>query len=128
MDDKDVRRLEDQIVALRKEAELRLEAAMARIDGSLARIGDQQAAIRVELQEQRTDGRALRTEIIQQFSEHRANEKAHFHWIMGTVVAAALAAAALVFAGFQIWGNGVQVGQTIHAQMPIASAPPSTKQ
>lgn len=123
MDDKDVRRLEDRIAASEKQSQLRLEVVVERIEGAVTRIADQVGAIKQEMQEQRTDSRALRSEVSQvtasvraeisgQLENHKATERAHFHWIMGTIVAVGLAGAALVASVNQIWGSGVQVGQS----------------
>ena len=117
MEDKDVQRLEDRIAASDERAQLRLQLVTDRVEGTLTRIADQMTAMRGELQEHRADNRALRTEIAQ-------NSK----WIIGTVLATALALAALIIAlyfGFgQIWASGVQTGQALpHASSAAAPKP-----
>jgi len=123
MDDKDVQRLEDRAAASEERSQLRLERVTERIEGSLTRIADQNLTIRQDIQEQRADGRALRTEVAQaldgirsdikaDFADSHTRERAHFNWIIGTVIAVGLAISGLPIGVGQIWGSGVQYGQS----------------
>ena len=138
MDDKDVQRLEDRIAASEERAQLRLEMLAGRIEGAVTRIGDQVGTIRQDLQEQRQDARTARVELFDQLKEQGRNlssrlkeqgdrEAAHFYWVIGTVIGTVITTGTLlvvvILAMFPIWGNGVQVGQSI--QQPPQSATPS---
>jgi hypothetical protein len=134
MDDKDVQRLEDRIAASEERAQLRLEMLGGKIEGAVTRIGDQVGTIRQDLQEQRQDARTARVELFDQLKEQARDlssrlkeqgdrDAAHFYWLMGTIIAAVTLALVVILAIGQIWGNGVQVGQSI--QQPPQSATPS---
>lgn len=123
MDDKDVQRLEDRIAASEERGRLRMETIVERIDGAVTRIADQVGVIRQEIQEQRADSRALRGEVSQvttsvrseissQLEAHKTTERTHFHQIIATILAVGIAAAGLIVGFGQIWGSGVQVGQS----------------
>ena len=112
MDDKDVHRLEDRINASEERSQLRLERVAERIEGALARIADQNLAIRQDMLEQRADERSLRSEIKTEIESISAHERGHFYWIIVTVLAVGLGIGGLIVGFGQIWGSGVQFVQS----------------
>lgn len=121
--DKDVRRLEDRIDAVNREGQLRLDVAMARIEGHIARIGEQTTAIRQEMAEQRQDARALRTEVAADISASVIVTRSWGAWIIGTVVALAVAGVTIDIGLRQVWIGGVQIGQSSQALTAGSGAP-----
>lgn len=80
MSDSEVRRLEDRIDAVNREGQLRLDAAMARIDGKIDTIAVTLVSMQNELRSTRVD------------------QKMHFQWLVGIVLAVGLALGAAVVA------------------------------
>lgn len=106
MDDKDVSRLEDRIAASEERSQLRLEAAMSRVDASLSRIVDQNATLRSSIEASQS---ATRT---------------WGQWIIATVIVTGLSLMALGIAVTQVWVGGIQVGQTTQAPGSHSSTAP----
>lgn len=104
MEDKDVRRLEDRIEASNREAQLRLDAVLARMDGKFDGISQSIADIKTSQAETRDSMRTWGT------------------WIIATVLAVGLSMAGLFVGIKQVWIGGVQVGQSVSA-----AASPVTK-
>lgn len=105
MDDKDVTRLEDRISSSEERAQLRLEVAMAKIDGKLDLISANFVDVKVTLAEVRTQGRETRNVII--------------------IAAAAIISGVLgvEIALRQVWIGGVQVGQVSQETAKKVSGP-----
>jgi len=128
MDDRDERRINEWIKASEERSQLRLENAIARIDGSITkldgsieRVRDSLAAIQHEIVEQRADGRALRTEIDQRFSNADQRHETHHKWVIGTILGTGVALGALIVAVViglaQYLGTGVQIGQSSEREL-----------
>lgn len=125
MDDKDVHRLEDRIAASEERAQLRLETAMAKIEGAVDRISDQTGGIREELRRQHDERLVQQQELRTEATETRAAQRAWSQWILGTVLFAALGLAGLFIGLGQFWADGVEYGQATHpvVQAPAAQVP-----
>ena len=94
MDDKDTKRLEDRIEAVNREGQLRLDAAMARIDGKF----DTMMASMQHMDQS-----------VSQTAERISGMKSI---IIGTAIATVIAIVGAVFAGQALWASGFSSGQT----------------
>ncbi|NLI27918.1 MAG: hypothetical protein GX413_11155 [Acetobacter sp.] len=103
MNDSEARRLEDRIDAVNREGQLRLDAAMARIDGKFD-------TMMVSMQHMESSMVAIRQDV----SGTRST-------IKNTALASILAIAGIVFAGIALWGGGFSSGQA--DRPPVVSTP-----
>ncbi|KXU93327.1 hypothetical protein AD928_09150 [Acetobacter cerevisiae] len=101
--DSEIRRLEDRIEAVNREGQLRLDAAMARIDGKFD-------AMMASIQNM--------DHSISQTAERVSGMKSI---IIGTAIATVIAIVGAVFAGQALWASGFSSGQT--DRPPVTSGP-----
>jgi hypothetical protein len=99
MDDKDVQRLEDRIDAVNREGQLRLDAAMARIDGKFDVITASLAELRDGIGSTRT-------------------------LVIGSAFVVLFGVLGILIGLKQVWIGGVQVGQTIQTTAAPAQPKP----
>ena len=126
VDDKDIRRLDDRIDSVSREAQLRLEAVLARLEGQFGRIADQTAAMRQELSAQRDDARAQRIELNEAIASSVAVTRSWAMRIIGSIFVVAAIGIAVDIGLRQVWVVGVQVGQAASvASTPASTQPPS---
>jgi hypothetical protein len=99
----EVQRLEDRIDGVNREAQLRLDVAMARIEGLIARIMEQNSSMRETIAAQRAESRV------------------QFQWIIGGVLAVGLGLGGLLVGVKQVWTAGVQSGQSLQSDKSPAA-------
>lgn len=97
MSDAEIKRLEDRIDAVNREGQLRLDAAMARIDGKFD-------TMMTSMQHMEQS--------ISQTAERISGMKSI---IIGTAIATVIAIVGAVFAGQALWASGFSSGQTDRA-------------
>ncbi|MFS8371345.1 hypothetical protein [Acetobacter indonesiensis] len=103
VEDSEVRRLEDRIDSVNREGQLRLDAAMARIDGKF----DTMITSMQHMEQS-----------ISQSAERISGMKSI---IIGTAIATVIAIVGAVFAGQALWASGFSSGQT--DRPAVVSAP-----
>lgn len=100
--DPEIKRLEDRIDAVNREGQLRLDAAMARIDGKFDKMMASMQHMDQSMQEISSRVTGMRS------------------IIFGTAIASVLAIVGAIFAGQALWASGFSSGQT---DRPAVSAP-----
>lgn len=106
MDDKDTQRLEDKINHVNEMAQLRLDSAMARIDGKFEAILQANQQMRENITNISTDIKSVKSTVIL------------------TAIASVIAIIGCIFAGEALWAGGFSSGQADRVQQ--TSAPSST--
>lgn len=123
VDDKDVRRLEDRIDSVNRESQLRLDAAMAKIDGKLDVISNAIAELAFGNSEIKSDVKGIATETSARFRDLRT-------LIIGTGVVIIFGVLTIMIGLKQVWIGGVQVGQVsqeaAHTSNNSSSTPSSS--